>query len=328
MEKTYGDRIVEQMKRLGNSCDWDRARFTLDPGVSSAVRKVFVQLYQEGLIYKGEKLINWDTQLESAVSDLEVDYREEKGSLWHINYPIEGTNQFLTIATTRPETLLGDTAICVHPDDDRYKMFVGKNVILPLVDRKIPIIADTYVDMTFGSGVVKITPAHDFNDYEIGIRHKLPMINILLANGILNENAGPYKGLTVKQARAKVLEDLTERQLLIKEDAHALKTPISDRTGVVIEPFLSQQWFVKIKPLAVPATRVVESGTVQFIPESWTKTYLHWMNNIEDWCISRQLWWGHRVPAWHCASCHHITVSETDPTECEKCHHQIISARK
>lgn len=315
-----GSKIIEQMKRLGASCDWKRHRFTLDDGVSKAVRKVFVDLYKQKLIYRGTRLVNWDTQFETAVSDLEVDHKEEKGSIWHIQYPIENSTEKLTIATTRPETLLGDTAVCVHPLDDRYKGLVGKSVILPLLNRKIPIISDDYVDRAFGSGVVKITPAHDFNDYAMAQRHELPMINILETNGLLNQNAGPYKGLSIKDARKKVLEDLAALGLLVKEEPHKLTVPISDRSGTTIEPFLSQQWFVSIKKLAEPAQRVVESGTIEFVPESWTKTYLHWMRNIQDWCISRQLWWGHRIPAWYCQKCQHITVSETDPNQCEKCH--------
>ena len=314
-----GSSILEQMKRLGTSCDWDRHRFTLDEGVSKAVRKVFVKLFKEDLIYRGTRLVNWDTQLETAVSDLEVDYKEEKGHLWHIRYPVAGSKQFLIVATTRPETLLGDTAVCVHPGDERYSELIGKSVRLPLLNREIPVIADEYVDREFGSGVVKITPAHDFNDYKIGQKHKLDTINILNSNGTLNEKAGPYAGLKVQEARARVLEDLRKQELLEKEEPHTHQVPVSDRTGIRIEPMLSPQWYVRIAPLAEPARRVVESGTIKFVPASWTKTYLHWMNNIEDWCISRQLWWGHRIPAWHCLACGHITVSETDPDKCEKC---------
>lgn len=320
-----GNTIVEQMKRLGDSCDWDRLRFTLDDGVSEAVKKVFVSLYKEGLIYRGVRLVNWDTQYETAVSDLEVESKSEKGTLWHIKYPIENSTEFVTVATTRPETMLGDTAVCVHPNDDRYKNIIGKNVILPLLNKKIKVIADDYVDKEFGSGVVKITPAHDFNDYEIGKRHKLEFINILNTNGTLNEKAGSYKGLSTKEARKKVLEDLTQQGLLVKEEPHQNTIPVSERSGTVIEPFLSQQWFVAIQKLATPAQNVVASGTTVFEPEQWTKTYLHWMGNIQDWCISRQLWWGHRIPAWNCTACKHVTVSETDPAECEKCKSKNIS---
>jgi len=321
----YGDRIYRQMRRLGDSCDWDRATFTLDEGVSKAVRKVFVTLYEKGSIYKGQKLINWSGPLETAISDLEVEHKQVKGALYHINYPVDGTNEFLTIATTRPETLLGDTAVCVHPEDDRYKHLIGKTVTVPLINRKIKIIADTYVDKTFGSGVVKITPAHDFNDYKIGKAHKLEFINILNKKCELNENAGPYKGLKVADARKKVLEDLKNLALLVKEEPHVHSVGHCSRSGAVVEPFLSEQWFMKMDELAIPAKRVVESGTIRFEPESWTKVYLHWMNIIEDWCISRQLWWGHRIPAWHCADCEKHTVAETDPTKCSHCGSSKIS---
>jgi valyl-tRNA synthetase len=315
----YGDRIYKQMRRLGDSCDWNRACFTLDEGVSKAVRKVFVSLYKKGWIYRGQRLVNWSGPLETAISDLEVEHKQVKGSIWHIRYPIENSQDHLVVATTRPETLLGDTAVCVHPDDERYKKFIGQNVILPLLNRKIPIIADTYVDKDFGSGVVKITPAHDFNDYKIGRTHHLPFINILTKQCRLNENAGPYKGLSVQEARKKVLEDLKSKELLEKEEPHLLNVGHCSRSGAVVEPFLSEQWFVKTEHLSTPAKRVVESGTTRIEPESWTKVYLHWMNIIEDWCISRQLWWGHRIPAWYCQDCKHITVAEVEPKECESC---------
>ena len=285
----YGDRIYNQMRKLGDSCDWDRATFTLDEGVSAAVKKVFVNLYNKKAIYRGQRLVNWSGPLESAISDLEVEHQQTKSFLYHINYPVDGTDQFLTIATTRPETMLGDTAICVHPDDKRYKKLIGKTVTVPLIHRQIKIIADTYVDQTFGSGVVKITPAHDFNDYKIGKTHKLEFINILNKKCEMNENAGPYKGLKVADARKKVLEDLREKNLLVKEEPHINSIGYDSRTGAVVEPMLSEQWFMKMQDLAVPAKRVVESGTLRFEPESWSKVYLHWMNNIEDWCISRQL---------------------------------------
>lgn len=315
----YGDRICNQMRRLGDSCDWDRNTFTLDEGVSKAVRKVFVSLYKKGWIYRGQRLVNWSGPLETAISDLEVEHKQVKGALYHINYPLEDGSGFLVIATTRPETLLGDTAVCVHPEDERYKHLIGKNVILPLIKRKIKIIADEYVDKSFGSGVVKITPAHDFNDYKIGKTHKLDFINILNKKCELNENAGPYKGMKVADARKKVIEDLKAENLFVKEEPHIHSVGHCSRSGAVVEPFLSEQWFVKTENLATPAKRVVESGTVRFEPESWTKVYLHWMNIIEDWCISRQLWWGHRIPAWHCQDCSHITVSESEVTGCEKC---------
>ncbi|MBX2995124.1 MAG: valine--tRNA ligase [Bdellovibrionaceae bacterium] len=318
-KKQYGDRIYRQMRRLGDSCDWDRAVFTLDEGPSKAVRRVFTTLYKKNWIYRGQRLVNWSGPLETAISDLEVEYKQIKGSIWHIKYQVEGTSDFLVVATTRPETLLGDSAVCVHPEDERYAKYIGKNVILPLLGRKIPIIADTYVDREFGSGVVKITPAHDFNDYKIGKTHNLPFINILTKRAEMNENAGPYKGLKVQEARKRVLEDLKAQNLLEKEEPHTLNVGHCSRSGAVVEPFLSEQWFVKTEHLSVPARRVVESGTTQIEPESWTKVYLHWMNIIEDWCISRQLWWGHRIPAWYCDKCSHITVAETDPSKCESC---------
>jgi valyl-tRNA synthetase len=315
----YGDRIYNQMRRLGDSCDWERATFTLDEGVSKAVRKVFVSLYKKNWIYRGQRLVNWSGPLETAISDLEVEHKQVKGSMWHIRYPLEDGSGFLEVATTRPETLLGDTALCVHPEDARYKHLIGKKAVVPFVKRSIPIIADTYVDQAFGSGVVKITPAHDFNDYKIGKTHKLPFINILTKRCELNENAGPYQGLKVQEARKRILEDLKAQELLIKEEPHTLNVGHCSRSGAVVEPFLSEQWFVKTEHLATPAKRVVESGSLKFEPESWTHVYLHWMNIIEDWCISRQLWWGHRIPAWHCEDCHHATVSETEVTNCEKC---------
>jgi valyl-tRNA synthetase len=284
----YGNRIYNQMRRLGDSCDWERATFTLDQGVSDAVKKVFVTLYKKDGIYKGLKLVNWSGPLETAISDLEVEHHQVKGAMYHINYPIDDSDQFLTIATTRPETMLGDTAVCVHPEDERYKSLIGKTVTVPLINRKIKIIADAYVDKEFGSGVVKITPAHDFNDYKIGKTHKLEFINILTRKAEMNENAGPYKGLKVADARKKVVEDLKALGLLVKEEPYVHSVGHCSRSGAVVEPFLSEQWFMKMEHLAVPAKRVVESGTLRFEPESWTKVYLHWMNIIEDWCISRQ----------------------------------------
>ncbi len=319
-KEQYGSRIVEQMKRLGDSCDWSRHVFTMDENVSKAVRKVFVSLFKKNKIYQGTKLINWCPRCETALSDLEVEHRESKGSLWHIDYPVVGSDQVITVATTRPETMLGDTAICVNPEDERYKNLVSKKVNLPLTKRQIPIIADKYVDMTFGSGALKITPAHDFNDYKIGQTHKLEMINILNSNGTLNENVpAEFLGLSAAEARKKIVEVLKNNGILKKEEVHNHAVGRCSRCDHVVEPFLSKQWFVAIHDLADPAKRVVENGTTTFEPESWTKVYLHWMGKIEDWCISRQLWWGHRIPAWDCEDCGHVTVAEKDPSACEKC---------
>lgn len=315
----YGNRIYSQMRYLGDSCDWDRATFTLDDNVSKAVRKVFVSLYKKHWIYRGQRLVNWSGPLESAISDLEVEFKQVKGALYHIQYPLADGSGHLTIATTRPETMLGDSAVCVHPEDPRYKSLIGKEVIIPLINRKVKIIADVYVDKEFGSGVVKITPAHDFNDYKIGKTHHLEFINILSKKAELNENAGPYQGMKVLDARKKIVEDLKNLNLLEKEEVHVHNVGHCSRTGAIVEPMMSEQWFVRTEHLATPARHVVESGTIRFEPESWTKVYLHWMNIIEDWCISRQLWWGHRIPAWFCNDCEHITVSETDVHECEKC---------
>ena len=295
-----GDTIVRQMRRLGCAIDWSRARFTLDEGMSRAVREVFIRLYEEGLIYRGKRLVNWDPVLRTAVSDLEVVAEEEDGHLWHIRYPLADGSGHLTVATTRPETLLGDTAVAVHPEDERYRDLVGREVLLPLAGRRIPIVADAYVDPTFGTGCVKITPAHDFNDYEVGRRHGLPMINILTEDGRLNDQVPePYRGLERFEARRRIVADLEAEGLLEKVERHRHAVPRGDRTGAVLEPFLTDQWFVRTAPLAEPAVRAVEEGRIRFIPESWAKTYFEWMRNIQDWCISRQIWWGHRIPAWY-----------------------------
>ncbi len=318
-KKTYGDRIYSQMKRLGDSVDWDREVFTLDEGVSQAVRKVFVHLYKKGWLYQGEKLVNWSPPLQSAISDLEVVHKDTKGQLYHLAYSIEDSDEKIIIATTRPETYLGDACVCVHPQDERYKNLIGKNVVLPIIDRKIPIIADEYVDKEFGTGALKVTPAHDFNDYELGKKHNLEFINILNVDGTLNENGRPYQGLKAQEARKQVVKDLEEKGFLIKTEPHQHAVGYCDRTGAVVEPYLSKQWFVKTKDISTPARHVVSNETIKFVPEQWTKTYIHWMNIIEDWCVSRQLWWGHRIPAWYCDDCEGVTVAEEDPSSCESC---------
>ena len=295
-----GGTITRQLRRMGASVDWSRERFTMDEGLSRAVREVFVRLYEEGLIYRGKRLVNWDPVLHTAVSDLEVIAEEEKGHLWHIRYPLADGSGHLVVATTRPETLLGDVAVAVHPEDERYRHLIGKTVRLPLADREIPIIADDYVDPEFGTGCVKITPAHDFNDYAVGQRHHLPQINIFTPDARLNDNAPPaYRGLDRFEARERIVADLEKLGLLEKVEDHTLKVPRGDRSGAVIEPYLTDQWFVRAAPLAEAALQVVREGKIRFIPENWTKTYNQWLENIEDWCISRQIWWGHRIPAWY-----------------------------
>lgn len=295
-----GNTITQQMRRLGASVDWSRERFTMDEGLSAAVQKVFVQLHEEGLIYRGTRLVNWDPKLGTAVSDLEVLSEEEDGFLWHIRYPVVDSKESLVVATTRPETLLGDSAVAVHPEDTRFKHLIGKQVHLPLCNRTIPIIADDYVDKEFGSGCVKITPAHDFNDHEVGKRHQLPLVNILTKTATINDSApAKYQGLDRFAARELIIKDLEEAGLLVKTEPHKLKVPRGEKSNVVIEPLLTEQWYVKTKPLAEPAIAAVKNGDIRFIPENWDKTYFQWMDNIEDWCISRQLWWGHRIPAWY-----------------------------
>lgn len=295
-----GGNITRQLRRLGASLDWGRERFTLDPSISHAVREVFIRLYEEGLIYRGERLVNWDPSLNTAISDLEVINEEEDGKLWHIRYPLVDSNEFIVVATTRPETLLGDVAVAVHPDDERHKHLIGKHVKLPLTEKTIPIIGDTYVDPLFGTGFVKITPAHDFNDYTVGARHGFTPINIFTPSAHLNQNVpAAYQGLERFKAREKIVADLTAADLIEKIDKHKLKVPRGEKTNVVIEPYLTHQWFMKMKPLAEPAIKAVAEGNIKFVPDNWSKTYFQWMNNIEDWCISRQLWWGHRIPVWY-----------------------------
>ena len=304
----YGDRIVTQLKKLGTSCDWSRERFTMDEGCSKAVKEVFVNLYEKDLIYQGSRIINWCPNCATALSDAEVEYAEQEGHFWHIKYPIKDSDGYLTIATTRPETLLGDTAVAVHPDDERYTDLVGKMLILPLVGREIPIIADEYVDKDFGTGAVKITPAHDPNDFEVGLRHNLEQIKVLNDDATINAYGGKYEGMDRYEARKQMVADLEEQGYLIKVEPHT-----------TVEPITSKQWFVKMKPLAEKAIEVVKDGTVKFVPDRFSKTYLNWMENVHDWCISRQLWWGHRIPAYYCEDCGETTVSKTDVTSCPKC---------
>ncbi len=295
-----GGTISRQMRRLGASVDWSRDRFTMDEGLSRAVSETFVRLHEEGLIYRGQRLVNWDPVLKTALSDLEVLSEEEQGSLWHFRYPLADGSGHLTVATTRPETMLGDTAVAVHPEDERYRHLVGRTIRLPLTDREIPIVADDYVDPAFGSGCVKITPAHDFNDYELGQRHGLPLVNIFTADAHVNDAApAAYQGLDRGEARKRVVADLEALELIEKIDAHKLMVPRGDRSGAVIEPWLTDQWYVRIAPLAEPAIKAVEDGRIRFVPDNWNRTYFEWMRNIKDWCISRQLWWGHRIPAWY-----------------------------
>lgn len=318
-KRVYGGRIIEQLKKLGASCDWDRERFTMDEGLSNAVKEVFVRLYEKGLIYKGERMINWCPTCHTTISDAEVEYEEKKGKLYYIKYPAKDNSYYVVVATTRPETMLGDTAVAVNPNDQRYKHLIGKTVVLPLVNREIPIIADDYVDMEFGTGVVKITPAHDPNDFEIGQRHNLPMVQVIDTKGYMNENAGKYAGQERYEARKNIVKDLKELGLLEKEEDYTHNVGHCYRCSTVIEPLVSKQWFVKMKPLAEPAIRVVKEGKIKFIPERFEKIYFNWMENIKDWCISRQLWWGHRIPAYYCRDCENMMVSREEVKVCSKC---------
>lgn len=318
-KKQYGGKIVEQLKRLGCSCDWKREAFTMDERLSKAVLEVFVRLYEKGLIYRGERIINWCPCCLTSISDAEVEYEEKEGSFWHIKYPVKGSDEYVTVATTRPETMLGDTAVAVHPEDERYRHLIGKTVILPLMNREIPVIADTYVEKDFGTGVVKITPAHDPNDFEVGLRHGLPVLDVMNDNATMNVNAGVYEGLDRYEARKRIIEDLKALGLLEKIKPHVHNVGTCYRCNTVIEPKVSKQWFVKMKPLAEPAIEVVKNGITQFVPERFSKIYFNWMENIQDWCISRQLWWGHRIPAWYCQDCGHMQVAKTEPEACEKC---------
>ncbi len=318
-KREYGGHILDQLKKLGSSCDWQRERFTLDEGCSRAVREVFVRFFEQGLIYRGERIVNWCPHCLSTISDIEVEYEEKDGFFWHINYPIVGTDDVLEIATTRPETLLGDTAVAVHPDDERYKHLIGKMVLLPIVNKQIPIVADEYVEMDFGTGVVKITPAHDPNDFEVGLRHGLPIVNVMNDDATINENGGKYKGLTREECRRQIVKDLEDGGFLKAVEPYKHNVGSCYRCGSVIEPRVSKQWFVKMEPLAKPAVEAVRSGRTRFIPERFDKIYFNWMENIKDWCISRQLWWGHRIPAWYCNGCGEMIVSRETPQTCPKC---------
>lgn len=318
-KKQYGGRIVEQLKKLGCSCDWKRERFTMDEGCSKAVVKVFKKLYDDGLIYRGERIINWCPHCKTSISDAEVEYEEQDGSFWHIRYPVVGTDEMLEIATTRPETMLGDTAVAVHPEDERYTHLHGKSVLLPLVNREIPIVCDEYVDREFGTGVVKITPAHDPNDFEVGVRHQLPIIKVMTDDARMTDDCGKYAGMDRYEARKAIAADLKEQGYLGEIEAHKHNVGTCYRCGTTVEPMVSKQWFVKMVPLAGPAIEAVRSGKIRFVPERFDKNYYFWMENTRDWCISRQLWWGHRIPAYYCDDCGEITVSEVHLDTCPKC---------
>ena len=317
----YGGRIVEQLKRLGCSCDWERERFTMDEGLSAAVVHVFVKLYEDGLIYKGERIINWCPGCRTTISDIEVEYKEREGQFWYMRYPIIGSpeGEYIAVATTRPETMLGDTAVAVNPEDPRYTRHIGKKIMLPLMNREIPVIADAYVDSELGSGAVKITPAHDPNDFEVGLRHGLEQIIVIDDAGAMNENAGSYCGLSREAARKKVVEDLQALGLIDKIEPHIYNVGECSRCGTIIEPIMSSQWFVRMAPLAKPAIDVVKEGKTRFVPDRFSKIYFNWMENIQDWCISRQLWWGHRIPAYYCTACGALEVAEKTPAACDKC---------
>ncbi len=318
-KEEYAGTIENQLKQLGISCDWDRERFTMDEGCSKAVEEVFINLYKKGYIYKGSRIINWCPKCKTSLSDAEVEHEEQEGHFWHIKYPIVGTDRFLEIATTRPETMLGDTAIAVHPDDERYQDIIGKNVILPLVGREIPIVADYYVDKEFGTGAVKITPAHDPNDFEVGKRHNLEEINIMNDDATINEKGGKYAGMDRYEARKAIVKDLEEQGYLVKVVPHVHAVGTHDRCGTTVEPLIKQQWFVKMEELAKPAIAALEKGELKFVPERFNKIYLHWLENIKDWCISRQIWWGHRIPAYYCDECGEVVVSKGMPEKCPHC---------
>ncbi|MFH1335630.1 MAG: valine--tRNA ligase [Candidatus Zixiibacteriota bacterium] len=318
-KKKNGDAILNQLKKIGCSCDWDRTRFTMDEGLSEAVLEVFVHLYNKGLIYRGKRIINWCPRCQTSLSDDETEREEKDGHLWFIKYKLKGSDEYITVATTRPETMLGDTAVAVNPKDKRFEKLVGKSAILPILDRELPIIADDYVDPEFGTGMVKVTPAHDPNDFDMGTRHKLEKINVMNPDGSMNENAGKFAGMDRYACREALVAELKKKKFLERIEAYKVAVALCYRCGTEIEPYLSEQWFVKMEPLARPAIEAVKTGKVRFYPERWTKTYMHWMENIRDWCISRQLWWGHRIPVWYCQDCKEIMVSKTAPSECGKC---------
>ncbi|WP_418747320.1 valine--tRNA ligase [Frisingicoccus sp.] len=320
-KKEYGGRIISQLKKLGSSCDWDRERFTMDEGCNKAVEEVFVRLHEKGLIYKGARIINWCPVCKTSISDAEVEYEDQAGHFWHINYPVVGSDEMVEIATTRPETMLGDTAVAVHPEDERYKHLIGKMVLLPIVNKEIPVVADEYVDKEFGTGVVKITPAHDPNDFEVGKRHNLEQINIMNDDATINENGGKYAGMDRYEARKAIVEELDRLGLLVRIEDYNHNVGTHDRCKTTVEPLIKQQWFVKMDELAKPAIEALKKGDLKFVPERFDKTYLHWLENIRDWCISRQLWWGHRIPAYYCQDCGEIMVARKAdaPTTCCKC---------
>jgi len=326
-KEEYGGHIIRQIRRLGASCDWSRERFTMDEGLSKAVREAFVRLYEKGLIYRGPRLINWSPGLKTAVSDLEVEYNEEQGKLYYFKYMVVGGSDkdFIPVATTRPETILADTAVAVHPDDDRYQKFIGKSVIVPILGREIPIIADPYVEITFGTGALKITPGHDPNDFEIGERHHLAIISVLDEEAKINTNGGPYKGQGSIECRKNIWKDMEKAGLIIKEEDHLHQIPRSQRGGEIIEPMVSTQWFVKMGVLAESGLKAVQENRIKIIPKRFTKVYFNWLDNIHDWCISRQLWWGHRIPVWYCENCNELTVTRDDPTKCSHCGSEKIN---
>lgn len=323
-KEEYGGRIISQLKKLGSSCDWDRERFTMDEGCSKAVSEVFIRLYEKGYIYKGSRIINWCPVCQTSISDAEVEHEEQAGHFWHIKYPIVGTDEFVEVATTRPETMLGDTAVAVHPEDERYQHLIGKMVLLPLVNREIPIIGDTYVDKEFGTGVVKITPAHDPNDFEVGKRHHLPEINVMNDDATMNQNGGVYTGMDRYDARKAIVNELKNLGILVKVEEHNHNVGTHDRCNTTVEPLIKQQWFVKMDELVKPAIDAVKNKEVEFVPDRFEKVYFNWTDNIRDWCISRQLWWGHRIPAYYCEECGEITVSKDVPVACAKCGHTTL----